>query len=165
MAKKKKKDVVDAGEMLVCTNPKAKRQYEIVERIECGMVLAGSEVKSLRARAASLEAAHAGIDKMQLYLYGMHIGPYEQAGRFGHESRRRRKLLAHKREIERLVGKVSQKGFTLVPIRVYFKKGRAKVELGLGRGVKTGDTRESLKRKVDMREAKAAMEKSRSRNA
>lgn len=161
MAKKKKKEPVNAGEMLVCQNPKARHLYEIVETLECGMVLAGSEVKSLRARAASIEGAHGSIEGMELWLYGMHVGAYEQAGRFGHEAKRRRKLLAHHHEIERWLGKVAQKGFTLVPLRIYFSKGRAKVEMALARGLKVTDERESLKRKVDMREARQAMAKGR----
>jgi SsrA-binding protein len=158
MGKKKKKDS-SPGELSVCRNPKATREYEIDERIECGMVLTGSEVKSLRAKHADLEGAYGSVDGEQLYLHKMYIGPYEQAGRFGHETRRSRKLLAHRREINRLLGKLAQRGYTLVPIQVYFKNGRAKVELGLARGRKRGDERESLRRDADLREARAAMDR------
>jgi SsrA-binding protein len=149
------------GELLVCRNPKALKNYDIDWRIEAGMVLMGSEVKSLRARKGDLEGAYASIDQGELYLHKMHIAPYEQAGPFGHENKRTRKLLVHRAELEKLVGKLAQRGFTLVPLSVYFKDGRAKVELGLGRGKKTDDQREEIKKKIDMRETRAAMEKTR----
>jgi SsrA-binding protein len=153
MAKKDKA----AGELLVCRNPKAERNFDIEERLEAGLVLHGSEVKSLRAKHADLEGAYATIENMQLYLMNMHVGPYKQAGRYGHEEKRRRKLLAHKSEIERLLGRTAIRGYSLVPVKVYFKNGRAKVELALGRGRKTHDDRESIKRELDMKEARAAM--------
>jgi len=145
------------GELLVCTNPKATRRYEIEERLEAGMILMGSEVKSLRARHADLEGAYASLESGELYLHQMHIAPYVQAGPFGHEPKRTRKLLVHRREIEKLEGRLTMRGYTLVPTRVYFKNGRAKIELGLGRGRKVGDKREDIKRDIDAREARAAM--------
>jgi SsrA-binding protein len=145
------------GEILVCRNPKAERNFDVEERLEAGIVLSGSEVKSLRAKHADLEGAYASIDGMQLYLVNMHIGPYKQAGSFGHEEKRRRKLLAHKKEIERLMGRVALRGYALVPVKVYFKNGRAKVELALGRGRKVHDDREQIKRELDLKEARAAM--------
>jgi SsrA-binding protein len=145
------------GELQVCSNPKALQNYEIEERLEVGIVLTGPEVKSLRAKKGSLEAAYASVDQGQLTLHGMHIGPYEQAGHFGHELRRSRRLLAHRREIERWTGHLAHKGYTAVPMRVYFKDGRAKVELGLGKGKKHGDNRESIKRDLDLREARDAI--------
>lgn len=148
------------GELQVCSNPKALQGYEIEERLEVGMVLTGSEVKSLRAKRGSLEGAYASVDHGQLTLHGMHIGPYEQAGHFQHELRRSRRLLAHRREIERWAGQLAHKGYTAVPIRVYFKDGRAKLELGLGKGKKRGDNRESIKRDLDLREAREAMARS-----
>ena len=157
MAKKKQKPSKTPGELLVCSAPKAQRDYEIQERLECGIMLTGSEVKALRAKRADLEGAYATVDNMELYLHGMHVGPYEQAGRFGHEARRKRKLLAHKREIERLHGRVSQRGYALVPLRVYFKNGRAKVEIALAKGRKVADQRQALRKKIDMREAQSAM--------
>ena len=144
------------GELPVCQNPKALHSYEIEERFEAGMVLMGSEVKSMRGRKANLEGAYATIDDGNLVLHQMHVGPYEQAGRFGHEVRRSRRLLAHRQEIQRLLGKLAQRGYTLVPLRVYFKDGRAKVELGLGKGRKRGDDRETIRRDLDMREAREA---------
>jgi SsrA-binding protein len=121
------------------------------------MVLTGSEVKSLRARRADIEAAYATIDKAELFLHNMHIAPYEQAGVFGHEPKRPRKLLAHRAEILKLLGKLAHRGYTLVPLRVYFKQGRAKVELALGKGKKRVDRREDIKRDIDLREARDAI--------
>lgn len=154
---KQDKKAQKGGEMLVCRNPKAEHNFEIEERLEAGLVLTGSEVKSLRAKHADLEGAYATIEDMQLYLLNMHIGPYRQAGRFGHEEKRKRKLLAHKQEIERLVGRIATRGYALVPVKVYFKSGRAKVELALGKGKKVHDRRESIRRELDLKEARAAM--------
>lgn len=149
------------GELVVCRNPKAFKLYEIDWKLEAGIMLMGSEVKSLRARKADLEGAYASVDHGELFLHKMHIGPYEQAGPFGHEAKRTRKLLVHRAEIEKLTGKLAHRGYTLVPLSVYFKDGRAKVELGLGKGKKTDDQREDIKKKIDLRETRAAMEKSR----
>lgn len=157
MAKKKKKPADNPGSFQVATNPKLTRAYEVVDKLECGIVLVGSEVKALRAKRCDLDGAFASVENMELYLHGMHVGTYEQAGRFGHDAKRKRKLLAHKREIERLHGRVSHKGYALVPARVYFKDGKAKVEIALGKGKKLHDDREAIKRKLDLREARAAM--------
>lgn len=146
-------------DLLVCRNPKAAKRYDIDERLEAGMVLYGTEVKSLRARRANLEAAFCRIDKDELYLHGMHIAPYEQGGHAGHETQRRRKLLVHRREIEKLRGRLTSRGMALVPLQVYFKNGVAKVQVGLGRGKKKGDERESIKRQEDLKEARAAMQR------
>lgn len=149
------------GEILVCRNPKALKSYDIEWKLEAGMMLMGSEVKSLRARKADLDGAFASVDQGELYLHKMHIAPYEQAGPFGHENKRTRKLLVHRAEIEKLVGKLAHRGYTLVPLSVYFKEGRAKVELGLGKGKKTDDRREDIKKEIDMRETRAAIDKAR----
>jgi SsrA-binding protein len=146
-------------ELLVCRNPKAAQRYDIEERIEVGMVLYGTEVKSLRARRANLEGAYCRIDDDELFLYGMHIAPYEQAGHSGHEPQRRRKLLVHRREIEKLRGRLSTRGYALVPLQVYFKSGVAKAQLGLGRGKKKGDQRETIRREEDLKEARSAMQR------
>ena len=145
------------GEELICRNPKAERNFEVEERLEAGLMLVGSEVKSLRAKHADLEGAYAGLENQELFLFHMHIGPYAQAGRFGHEEKRKRKLLVHKREIERLTGRIATRGYALVPAKVYFKEGRAKVELVLGKGRKVHDNRETIKRELDLKEARAAM--------
>jgi SsrA-binding protein len=152
-----------SGDQLICRNPKAERNFDVEERLECGMILTGSEVKSLRAKHADLEGAYAGFENMELYLFHMHIGPYKQAGRFGHEEKRKRKLLVHKREIERLMGRVANRGYALVPAKVYWKNGRAKVELVLGKGRKVHDNRETIKRELDLKEARAAMQSRRGR--
>jgi SsrA-binding protein len=159
MAKKRVDKGVPGMDLLVCRNPKAAKRYDIDERLEAGMVLYGTEVKSLRARRANLEAAFCRIDRDELYLYGMHIAQYEQGGHAGHEMQRRRKLLVHRREIEKLRGRLTNRGMALVPLQVYFKNGVAKVQLGLGRGKKKGDERESIKRQEDLKEARAAMQR------
>jgi SsrA-binding protein len=157
-----KKGKSSSGDQLICRNPNAERNFDVEERIEAGIVLTGSEVKSLRAKHANLEGAYASIENMELFLFHMHIGPYKQAGRFGHEEKRRRKLLVHKREIERLTGRVAMRGYALVPAKVYWKDGRAKVELVLGKGRKVHDNRETIKRELDLKEARAAMARKRS---
>jgi SsrA-binding protein len=157
-----KKGKSSSGDQLICRNPKAERNFDVEERIEAGIVLTGSEVKSLRAKHADLEGAYASIENMELFLFHMHIGPYAQAGRFGHEEKRRRKLLVHQREIERLTGRIATRGYALVPAKVYWKEGRAKVELVLGKGRKVHDDRESIKRELDLKEARAAMARRRS---
>lgn len=161
MSKQNKKSDKSAGELLVCRNPKAEHNFDVEERLEAGLVLTGSEVKSLRAKHADLEGAYATIEHMQLYLCHMHIGPYRQAGRFGHEEKRKRKLLAHKHEIERLLGRIAIRGYALVPVKVYFKNGRAKVELALGKGRKVHDDRQAIRRELDLKEARAAMSRKR----
>lgn len=157
MSKAKPGSKTQQGELLVCRNPKARHDFDIEEKLETGIVLTGSEVKSLRARRADIEGAYAAITSGELFLHNMHIAPYEQAGAFGHEPKRPRKLLAHRTEILRLVGKLAQRGYTLVPLSVYFKAGRAKIELGLGRGKKREDRREDIRRDIDLREARAAI--------
>ncbi|MAQ14194.1 MAG: SsrA-binding protein [Sandaracinus sp.] len=145
-------------ELLVCRNPMAAKRYEIEERLEAGMVLQGSEVKALRQRRASLEGSYASVDSEELFLHKMHISPYEQGGpHYNHEPKRSRKLLAHKREIEKIRGRLTAKGYTLVPLQVYFKNGVAKVQLGLGKGKRLGDERETIKREAELREARDAM--------
>jgi SsrA-binding protein len=142
---------------MVCRNPKAAARYVIDDRLEAGMVLKGSEVKSLRDRKADLEGAYARIDQGELYLHKMYIGPYAQASAFGHEPKQARKLLAHRHEIEKLTGKLAVRGYTLIPLQVYFKNGRVKIELGLAKAKDVGDRREDIKRDVELREARAAM--------
>ena len=156
---KKKKDA--HGELLVCRNPKATKTYDIEERLEAGMVLMGSEVKSLRQRRADLEGSYAMIEHGEVFLHKMHIAPYEQASIFGHEPKRVRKLLLKRSQIQRWEGKLTTRGYTIVPLAVYFKDGYAKVELGLGKGRKVHDRREDLKKKQDLRDARAAVGKGR----
>jgi len=145
----------------VASNPKARHDYEILETLEAGVVLTGSEVKSLRGGTASLRESFAIIRDGEPLLIGMHIAPYAQAGYAGHDPTRTRKPLLHKGEIQRLVGKTAERGLTLVPLRVYFSHGLAKVELGLARGKRTYDRRESLKERDAQMQIDRAMHRRR----
>jgi SsrA-binding protein len=142
---------------VVCQNKKARYDYEIIEVIEAGMVLLGTEVKSLRQGRANLKDSYARIKDGELFLMQCHISPYTHAYYDNHEPDRVRKLLVRKREIKRLQGKTQEKGLTLVPLRIYFKDGKAKVELALGRGKRSYDKRETLKRKTEERELERAI--------
>ncbi|HEX5386233.1 MAG TPA: SsrA-binding protein SmpB [Gemmatimonadales bacterium] len=141
----------------VARNPKAAHDYHVLETWEAGVVLTGTEVKSLRNGKASIKEAYARVRNGEVWLEGMNITPYEQGNRYNHEPVRSRKLLLHRREIERMVGAVEQRGLTLVPLELYFKKGHAKVALALGRGKQLHDKREALKRRLAEREAARAM--------
>lgn len=129
---------------VVAENRKAWHDYFIDETFEAGLALTGTEVKSLRAGKANLRDSYAGLEKNELFLYNMHISPYEMGNRFNHDPLRTRKLLMHRSEIKRLTSRVREKGFTLVALRLYFKRGRAKVELGLARGKKLYDKRAQI---------------------
>jgi SsrA-binding protein len=142
---------------VVCQNKKARYDYEIIEVIEAGMVLLGTEVKSLRQGRANLKDSYARIRDGELFLMQCHISPYTHAYYDNHEPDRVRKLLVHKREIKRLQGKTEEKGLTLVPLKIYFKDGKAKVELALARGKRSYDKRETLKRKTEERELQRAI--------
>ncbi len=136
----------------VATNRKAFHLYHIEDQLEVGMVLAGTEVKSLRAGKANMSDAYAMIEEGELWLYNLHISPYEAGNRANPDPIRKRKLLAHKREIQKLLAKAAQKGYTLVPLRIYFFDGRAKLELGVGVGKKLFDRREAIKERDLRRE-------------
>jgi len=146
-----------SGEKIVCVNREARHNYFIDEIYEAGLVLLGSEVKSLRDGKANLKDSYASIQKGEAFLVNAHVSPYPGANQFNHEPTRPRKLLLHQREIERLTGKTKEKGLTLIPLRLYFKNGRAKVELGLARGKKLYDKRETLKRKMAEREVERSL--------
>ncbi len=146
-----------SGEKIVCVNREARHNYFIDEIYEAGLVLLGSEVKSLRDGKANLKDSYARIQKGEAFLVNAHVSPYPGANQFNHEPTRPRKLLLHQREIERLTGKTKEKGLTLIPLRLYFKNGRAKVELGLARGKKLYDKRETLKRKIAEREVERSL--------
>jgi SsrA-binding protein len=140
------------GEKLIASNRRAHHEYEILETHEAGLVLQGTEVKALRAGKASLGDAFAEIRDGEAWLVKMHIGPYEQGNIQNHEPFRRRKLLLSRRELRKLRPRLEERGLTLIPLRVYFKRGLAKVELGLGRGKKLHDKREaSARRDADRR--------------
>lgn len=129
---------------IVAENRKARHDFHIHEAFEAGLVLTGTEVKSLRAGKANLKDSYARIDNGELMLYQMHISPYEQGNRFNHEPLRVRKLLMHRLEITKLLSKTKEKGFTLVPLKLYFARGRAKLELGLATGKKNYDKRQDI---------------------
>ncbi|MGD9651938.1 MAG: SsrA-binding protein SmpB [Candidatus Dadabacteria bacterium] len=146
-------------EKVVCTHPRAKRDYDIEENYEAGIELKGSEVKSLRANQASIKESFAMIRDGEVFLINSYIAPYEQANLFNHEPRRDRKLLLNKREINRLMGKTLIRGYTLVPLKVYFKKGKAKVDIALGKGKKVHDRRDDIKKREADREMEKAMKR------
>jgi SsrA-binding protein len=165
MAKSAKKDKKDPGDgtVNICRNRRATHDYEILDTVECGIVLVGTEVKSLRAGHASLEDAYARIDEGEVWLIGAEIPEYEYGNRLNHKPKRPRKLLLHRREIDRFAGKASEKGLTLVPLRMYFREGKAKVELAVGKGKQTHDKRESLKHADAKRQIDRAMASRRKR--
>lgn len=144
---------------LVCENRKARFDYQLSENIEAGLVLTGSEVKSLRAGKANLTDAYAEIRGDEAFLLQAHIEPYDKGGYANHEPKRRRKLLMHHAEISRLVGKTQIRGMTLVPLKIYFKNGRAKVELALGVGKKHHDKRADIKQREVNREMSRVMKR------
>ena len=144
------------GIKIICLNKKARHDYFIEDRFEAGLVLAGTEVKALREGKANLVDSFAEFEDGEAWLYNCHIGHYTAAHQFNHHPTRKRKLLLHKREIARLIGKTREKGYSLIPLKLYFKKGRAKVELGLARGKKLYDKRAAiLKRETDREIARA----------
>ncbi len=149
------------GEKLIVKNRRAFFDYAIDERYEGGLVLVGSEVKSMRAGKVDLVDAYAAEENGEVWLKQMYIAPFEQAKSFPHEPRRARKVLLHDHEIKQLHDASARGGYTIVPLRLYFKRGRVKVELGVGKGKKTVDKREDMARKTAEREARAAMARGR----
>lgn len=146
-----------SGEKTVSVNRRARHDYFIDETFEAGLVLSGSEVKSLREGKAQLKDSYARLAKGELWLCNAHIHEYSPAARFGHDPTRSRKLLLHRAEIDRLAGKIKERGFALIPLRLYFKRGRAKVELALARGKKLHDRRAAIKEREWRREVERAM--------
>jgi SsrA-binding protein len=144
------------GDRTVASNRRARHDYQILESLEAGIQLTGSEVKSLRAGRASLTEAYGQIRDGEAWLEGMHIPPYEQGVTRGYDPTRPRKLLLHRREIDRLFGKVKQQGLAMVPMRVYFTHGIAKLELGLGKGKREYEKRQSIARRDSEREMEQA---------
>jgi SsrA-binding protein len=144
------------GTKLIAQNKKAYHDYFIEETLEAGIALTGTEVKSLRAGRVNLRDSYAAVEKGELFLIGVHISTYEQGNIFNHDPLRKRKLLAHAREIRRLFGKVQVAGYTLVPTKMYFKDGRAKVEIGLAKGKATYDKRQAIAKKEAERDMQRA---------
>jgi len=146
-----------AGRLVVSTNRRALADYFVLERLEAGVALAGSEVKSLRAREVSFKDAYAEIEKGEVWLRNLHINPYAQAGRYAPDPLRPRRLLLHRSEIARLLGKVQQKGLTLIPLAIYFTQGVAKVELGLAKGKVQYDKRRTIAERDARRDVERAL--------
>jgi SsrA-binding protein len=147
----------DASEKLFATNKKAFHDYFILEKLEAGIVLVGTEVKSIREARINLKDSYAMIKQGEAFLLNCHISPYSHGNRQNHDPTRTRKLLLHQKEIRKMIGKTQEKGLTLVPLRVYLRRGRIKVELGVARGKKLHDKRETERRKEMDQEARAAM--------
>jgi len=142
---------------IIAKNRKAYFQYEILEKIEAGVVLTGTEVKSIRNSDVSINESFAHLNNGEIFVYEMHIGQYKQGNRQNHEPKRVRKLLLHKREIAKITGKIKQKGYTMIPLSLYFKEGVVKVELALVRGKTKIDKREDIKKRDIDREIQRAM--------
>jgi SsrA-binding protein len=154
MAKGKKRKAAPGD---IATNRQASYRFDLLDRLECGVVLAGTEVKSLRNGTAQIKDGYASVRDGELWLYNVHIPPYGPASRENHDPDRPRKLLAHKREIDRLVGKTQERGLTLVPTRIYFAGPHAKVEIALARGKDRFDKRESIKAREQRRDVERAL--------
>jgi len=140
------------GDRAIATNRRARHEYEILETLEAGLVLRGTEVKSLRAGLVNFKDSYATVRNGEVWFLGCHISPYSHGTDANHDPERDRKLLLHDREIKRLAGKIAERGLTLVPLKLYFKKGRAKLEIGLGRGKKLHDKRSALREREVRRE-------------
>src|SRR6516225_3539346 len=157
MARTKKNDEKQDGIKAICRNKRAFHEYAILDTLECGIVLTGTEVKSLRAGSASLEDAYAKVEDGEVWLLGSDIPEYAMGNRMNHKPKRPRKLLLHRREIARFAGKASERGHTLVPLKMYFKDGRAKVELAVARGKQLHDKRETMKKSQADRDIRRAL--------
>lgn len=151
---------IATGIKIIANNRKARHDYAILDTYEAGIVLTGSEIKSIRAGQVNLRDGYAAVRDNEVWLENTHISPYNQASISNHEPRRSRKLLMHRREINRLLGKLQEKGLTLIPLRLYLKDNRAKVELGLGRGKRQYDKRATLKEKEARRQIDRAVGRS-----
>ena len=147
----------ERGRSVIASNRKARHDYHILETWEAGVALLGTEVKSIREGRVNLRDSFARVEDGEVFLYNVHISPYSHRGYADHEPLRRRKLLLHRNEIRKLIGKTVEKGMTLVPVRLYFKNGRVKVSLSLAKGKKEYDKRETIKRRETDRETRAAI--------
>ena len=147
---------------IVATNRRARHEYEILETFEAGLVLRGTEVKSLRTGQVNFKDSYATVRNSELWLLGCHISPYSHGTDANHDPERDRKLLLHRREIRRLTGKIAERGLTVVPLKLYFKAGRAKIEIGLARGKKLHDKRATLRERETRREMDKAVRAGRS---
>ena len=154
MAKAKKRKAAPGD---IATNRQASYRFDLLDRLECGVVLQGTEVKALRAGSAQIKDGYASVRDGELWLHNVHIPPYGPAARDNHEPERPRKLLAHRREIERLMGRIQERGLTLVPTRIYFSGPRAKVEIALARGKDRFDKRETIRTRETQRDMERAL--------
>lgn len=155
MTKKKAEKTESAGKKtskLVADNRRARHEYHVLETIECGIELVGTEVKSIRQGQANLKDSHARIEDGEVYLYNCHISPYDHGNRFNHEPLRKRRLLLNKKEIQKLKSKIQEKGLTLIPLKLYFKFNWVKVELGLCKGKKLYDKRDDIAKRDTQRQ-------------
>lgn len=150
----------DAAASLITVNKNASRNFTLLETFEAGLVLQGTEVKSIRAGNAHINDAYATLERNEVFLHSMHIGPYTHGNRFNHEPLRKRKVLLHRHEIRKLIGAVVEKGFTLIPVRLFWSKGRVKAELALAKGKTKGDRREDIKKRDAKREMDTAAKRS-----
>ncbi|MBC7386697.1 MAG: SsrA-binding protein SmpB [Cryobacterium sp.] len=153
-------------EQLIATNPNARSDYFITEVVEAGLVLTGTEIKSIRATSPNIRDAFVDIQgrlgkKLEAYLQNMHVGHYSHGNIWNHEEKRKRKLLLHRHQIERLYGALVRDGMSIIPLRMYFKKGKAKIEIGLGKGKRKSDKRDDVKKKSADREIEKAMKRGR----
>jgi SsrA-binding protein len=148
-------------EKILCENKKARHDYFIEETYEAGIALEGTEVKSLRLGKANLKDSYVQIEEQEAFLHNTHVSPYPYGHQFNHDPERVRKLLLHKREIRRLMGKTQERGYSLVPLRIYLKNGRIKIEIGLGKGKTIYDKREVLKKRSADREIEKALKNNR----
>lgn len=149
------------AESLICTNKNASRNFNLLERFEAGLVLQGTEVKAIRQGGVHINDAYGTLENGEVFLHQMNIAPYSHGNRYNHEPLRKRKLLLNKNEIRKLIGAVVEKGFTLVPVRLFWVKGRAKVELALAKGKTKGDRREDIKSRDAQREIDVARKRTR----
>jgi SsrA-binding protein len=147
----------EAAQKIIADNRKAHHDYDLVETFEAGMALLGTEVKSIREGGANLRDSFARVEGGEVWAYNIHISPYRNRGYSDHDPTRRRKLLLHRQEIRKLIGKTTERGMTIVPVRMYFKDGRVKLAISLARGKKAHDKRETIKRRESERETRAAI--------
>jgi SsrA-binding protein len=153
----------EKAQRLIADNRKARHDYHLLETYEAGVALLGTEVKAIREGRVNLRDSYGRVENGEVWLHGMHISPYSHRGYAEHDPTRRRKLLLHKQEIRKLIGRTVEKGFTLVPVQMYFKNGRVKVSLSLARGKQAHDKRETIRRREVDRETRAAVKERRAR--
>lgn len=154
---KEREKTGDENERLIAQNRRARHEYEVIDTIECGIVLVGSEVKTLRNGKVTLDEAYGSVNRGEVWLHNCDIPEYTQANQFNHETKRKRKLLLHRREIEKFASRAFEKGLTLVPLKLYFKRGKAKVLLGICKGRQLHDKREKMKKETMNRDIQRAM--------